>query len=188
MHREVKGKYMKKILLTLCLFIAILTSVAMANPCKYIVWGHIFNKDGLPCPGVEVNIDRAQLGLPVLISITDSQGYYVFFSDGSEFDGNLTLIVNREIMTNFIRVSEIETAYGLDYRYNTKSFGNIYKCPIVYITDTGNCYHRYNCQYVAKSCHPIPELYCRMKSVRPCSVCRPDLIKVEREEVKKKKK
>jgi len=188
MYREVKGNFMKRLLLILFLFIAISTSVVMADPCKYIVWGQIFNKDGLPCPGVEVNIDRAQLGLPVLVSVTDSQGYYVFFSDGSQFDGNLTLIVNREVMTNFIRVSEAETAYGLDYHYNTKSFGSIYKCPIVYVTDTGSCYHRYNCQYLNQSHHPVPELYCRIKSVRPCSICKPELIKVEKEEAKKKKK
>lgn len=141
--------------------------------CDYIVWGQIYNYQGIPCPNVEVILDRAQLGKPVLSCNTNKEGIYTFYSYG-QFEGDITIVVNREVQTNFIRINEKGVAYGLDYSYvKNKGFGEIYKSPIVYITETGDCYHRYGCKYLQESCKPIPKLYCRLKSMSACLVCKP---------------
>ncbi|MEQ8192793.1 MAG: hypothetical protein ABRQ39_32830 [Candidatus Eremiobacterota bacterium] len=170
---------MKKILFTsfLLIFILLLTHTPHAGTvyplCDYIVWGQIYNYQGIPCPNVEVILDRAQLGKPVLSCYTNKEGFYTFYSYG-QFEGNITIVVNREVQTNFIKIGQKGIAYGLDYSYvKNKGFGEIYKSPIVYITETGDCYHKYGCQCLKESCKPIPKLYCRLKSMPACSICKP---------------
>ncbi len=43
---------------------------------------------------------------------------------------------------------------------------------IVYVTDTGEKYHRSGCRYLSRSRHPIPLSSARY-TYEPCSVCRP---------------
>jgi beta-lactamase superfamily II metal-dependent hydrolase len=45
--------------------------------------------------------------------------------------------------------------------------------PIVYITATGECYHRAGCRYLAKSKIAIRLNRAKAKGYRPCSVCKP---------------
>ena len=44
---------------------------------------------------------------------------------------------------------------------------------IVYITATGECYHRLGCRYLSKSCIPITLAKAKAEGYRPCSVCKP---------------
>lgn len=43
----------------------------------------------------------------------------------------------------------------------------------VYITDTGNKYHRYTCQYLYDSCYSISLEDAIYEGYEPCSVCNP---------------
>jgi beta-lactamase superfamily II metal-dependent hydrolase len=45
--------------------------------------------------------------------------------------------------------------------------------PIVYITDTGECYHRAGCRYLSKSKIAIRLSKAKAEGYRPCSVCKP---------------
>ena len=45
--------------------------------------------------------------------------------------------------------------------------------PIVYITATGECYHRSGCRYLSKSRIPIRLKEAKARGYRPCSVCDP---------------
>ena len=42
---------------------------------------------------------------------------------------------------------------------------------IVYITNTGSCYHQKYCQYLWKSCIPIKKKDARIRGYKPCSRC-----------------
>jgi len=206
-----------------------------------MIWGQIYNYQGIPCPKVKIIITHDQLGQPLLECFTNEEGIYTFYSYG-RFKGDIIIIVNNDVtIHHVIKASEKGTAYGLDYSYEAlititdktidelrktmansnenfwklnamlplrnkmflqqelkselkklslndkeikiifsnasykgeKGFGAIYKSPIVYITETGDSYHRYGCQYLKESCKPIPELYCRIKSMPKCSVCKP---------------
>jgi micrococcal nuclease len=44
---------------------------------------------------------------------------------------------------------------------------------VVYITKTGECYHRAGCRYLSRSCIPIPLAKAKAEGYRPCSVCDP---------------
>ena len=44
---------------------------------------------------------------------------------------------------------------------------------IVYITATGECYHRAGCRYLSKSCIPITLAKAKAEGYRPCKVCKP---------------
>ena len=46
-------------------------------------------------------------------------------------------------------------------------------CTIVYITDTGECYHRGDCGYLHSSRHPITKDEAIRRGYRPCSRCKP---------------
>lgn len=48
----------------------------------------------------------------------------------------------------------------------------------VYITDTGECYHSYGCQYLKKSCIAISLSDAVNQGYRPCSRCNPPTIDV----------
>jgi hypothetical protein len=51
----------------------------------------------------------------------------------------------------------------------TSSDGNV----TVYITRTGNHYHRLGCRYLAKSCIPVSLKDAVERGELPCSRCRP---------------
>ena len=51
----------------------------------------------------------------------------------------------------------------------TSSGGN----PVVYVTATGECYHRSGCRYLAASRIPIRLKDAQARGYRPCSVCDP---------------
>jgi hypothetical protein len=43
----------------------------------------------------------------------------------------------------------------------------------VYVTETGECYHRGDCQYLSHSKIPISLKEAKARGYRPCSVCEP---------------
>jgi hypothetical protein len=45
--------------------------------------------------------------------------------------------------------------------------------PTVYITNTGECYHRAGCRYLSHSCIPIKLSAAKAQGYRACKVCRP---------------
>lgn len=45
--------------------------------------------------------------------------------------------------------------------------------PIVYITNTGSCYHVWGCRYLAHSCIAIRLSEAKRRGYRPCKVCHP---------------
>ena len=51
--------------------------------------------------------------------------------------------------------------------------------PIVYITNTGEKYHQYHCQYLLESRIPIRLSEAVYLGYEPCSVCRPHKVSVE---------
>jgi hypothetical protein len=43
----------------------------------------------------------------------------------------------------------------------------------VYVTRTGEKYHRPGCQYLSKSCIPLDLSLAKSRGYTPCSICRP---------------
>lgn len=43
--------------------------------------------------------------------------------------------------------------------------------PLVYVTETGECYHSYNCRYLSKSCYPKGMYQAIASGYRACSTC-----------------
>jgi hypothetical protein len=45
--------------------------------------------------------------------------------------------------------------------------------PIVFVTTTGECYHRSGCRYLSRSRIPIRLKEANERGYKPCSVCDP---------------
>lgn len=60
-----------------------------------------------------------------------------------------------------------------DYIQPQTSYNNNNDSITVYVTKTGNKYHRLNCRYLKKSSIPIKLVDAKRNGYTPCSVCRP---------------
>lgn len=53
------------------------------------------------------------------------------------------------------------------------SYGIANSAAMVYVTDYGEKYHSYGCQYLSQSCHGMTLYKARQAGYTPCSVCDP---------------
>lgn len=65
-----------------------------------------------------------------------------------------------------------ETSYSIDLS-NAPTSSTITNSEIVYITDTGDKYHRDGCRYLRESKHEISRNNAVSQGYTPCSVCKP---------------
>ena len=85
-------------------------------------------------------------------------------------NGNVTVVVTSAgaVTWSFSRSSQPVTGIGSGGG-STPSPGS----ATVYITATGQCYHRAGCRYLSHSCVPISLADAKAQGYRPCSVCKP---------------
>lgn len=58
------------------------------------------------------------------------------------------------------------------YNFVADLFSDLFDdSPTVYITRTGDKYHRYECMYLSESCREISLRKAKRKGYAPCSVC-----------------
>lgn len=65
------------------------------------------------------------------------------------------------------------SAYGGGYstEYEDNSYSEDYSTETVYVTDTGEKYHRYGCHYLRASCNAISLSDAQNQGYTPCSYC-----------------
>jgi len=85
-------------------------------------------------------------------------------------NGNITVTVmsNSKVSWTFSRSSKPVTS-GVSAGGSKPAPGK----TIVYITDSGECYHRAGCRYLAHSKIPITLAKAKAEGYRPCKVCKP---------------
>jgi competence protein ComEC len=88
-------------------------------------------------------------------------------------DGTITVrfAASGSVTWSFTRSSKpVQASSGSTGSGTTSSSGSD---PIVYITATGECYHRAGCRYLSKSKIAIHLSKAKAEGYRPCSVCKP---------------
>jgi competence protein ComEC len=85
-------------------------------------------------------------------------------------NGNVTVAVTSAgvVTWTFSRSSSPVTSAGSSSTPKPSPSGTT-----VYITSTGECYHRAGCRYLSHSCIPISLAAAKAQGYRPCSVCKP---------------
>lgn len=175
--------FLKSILLTILLIIFIPPSKAgeILPECHCMLWGYVYAEDnkGEFTPVADVLIKIEDPRGEDLETKTDKRGVFSvnYYYDNS---GYVALKVNGTLAVNIMLQNHKAVGKVVFGRYSTngyyaKCFTDMTQglCDIVYITESGTCYHRYGCQYLYDSCKPIPETYCVNNNYTACYVCNP---------------
>jgi len=138
--------------------------------CYHMVWGYVCNTDGKGVPNIKVTLDEVRTAQRTEVYTSDSGLYlFTFYKNQS---GNVNVSAVRG-GSKTILLKE-DTAIRQDFDYKTGFGLNLppgeLESSIVYITEYGDKYHRYGCQYLRDSCYPMP--YNLVKNTHePCSEC-----------------
>lgn len=104
---------------------------------------------------------------PATISRLKAAGTRIY---STQKNGNVTVAVTAAgvVTWTFSRSSSPVTSAGSSGTPKPSPSGTT-----VYITNTGECYHRAGCRYLSHSCIPISLADAKAQGYRPCSVCKP---------------
>jgi len=104
---------------------------------------------------------------PATISRLKAAGARIY---STQKNGNVTVAVTSAgiVTWTFSRSSSPVTSAGSSDTPQPSPSGTT-----VYITATGECYHRAGCRFLSHSCIPISLAEAKAQGYRPCSVCKP---------------
>lgn len=169
------------------LFIALsYSSVLLAgnvcSKCDCMAWGVIWLADeDKTVEGVKVEIEQVRSALKTE-TYSDSRGIYSFnFYDMKYLGPVIIMATDHDCQATTITLKpDIAVRQDFNASFNDPSSPFPAKIihpaassesSIVYVTESGNCYHIYGCQYLQESCKPIPYGYCYAMNYTACSVC-----------------